>query len=123
MPLPLDELFDLLRIESISSDGAHPAEMRAAADWVAGLAGDGRVVEGFGNPLVDALIPASVTDAPTVVAYGHYDVQAPGDQALWTSPAFAPLASRKSMHRWRSIASPSFDQQMGRRRVTTITKI
>ena len=41
-------------------------------------------------PLVDALIPASVTGAPTVVAYGHYDVQAPGDPALWTSPAFDP---------------------------------
>jgi acetylornithine deacetylase/succinyl-diaminopimelate desuccinylase-like protein len=90
VPLPLDELFDLLTIESISSDGAHPAELREAADWVAGLVGNGRVVEGFGNPLVDALIPASVADAPTVVAYGHYDVQAPGDPGLWTSPAFAP---------------------------------
>src|SRR5262249_48692245 len=78
------------RIESVSSDGAHPAELRAAADWVAGLVGNGTVVEGFGNPLVDALIPASVADAPTVVAYGHYDVQAPGDPALWASPAFSP---------------------------------
>ena len=90
MSLPLDELFDLLTIESVSSDGAHPAELREAADWVAGLVGNGRVVEGFGNPLVDALIPASAANAPTVVAYGHYDVQAPGDPGLWTSPAFAP---------------------------------
>jgi acetylornithine deacetylase/succinyl-diaminopimelate desuccinylase-like protein len=90
VPLQLDELFDLLRIESISSDGQHASELRQAADWVAAMVGGGTVVEGFGNPLVDALIPASVTDAPTVVAYGHYDVQAPGDPALWTSPAFDP---------------------------------
>jgi acetylornithine deacetylase/succinyl-diaminopimelate desuccinylase-like protein len=90
MTLQLDELFELLRIESISSDGAHPDEMRAAADWVAELVGDARVVEGFGNPLVDGLIPASVEDAPTVVAYGHYDVQSPGDPGLWDSPAFDP---------------------------------
>jgi acetylornithine deacetylase/succinyl-diaminopimelate desuccinylase-like protein len=88
--LQLDELFELLRIESISSDGAHPRELREAADLVARLVGDARVVEGFGNPLVDGLIPASVADAPTVVAYGHYDVQAPGDPGLWDSPAFDP---------------------------------
>ena len=35
MPLQLEELFDLLRIESISSDGKHAAELRQAADWVA----------------------------------------------------------------------------------------
>ena len=90
MPLQLDELFDLLRIESISSDGQHAPELRQAADWVAAMVGGGTVVEGYGNPLVDALIPASVADAPTVVAYGHYDVQAPGDPALWTSPPFDP---------------------------------
>jgi acetylornithine deacetylase/succinyl-diaminopimelate desuccinylase-like protein len=88
--LQLEELFDLLRIESVSSDGAHPRELREAADWVARLVGDARVVEGFGNPLVDGLIPASVAGAPTVVAYGHYDVQSPGDPALWDSPAFEP---------------------------------
>jgi acetylornithine deacetylase/succinyl-diaminopimelate desuccinylase-like protein len=88
--LQLNELFELLRIESVSSDAAHPGELRQAADWVARLVGDARVVEGFGNPVVDGLIPASVPDAPTVVAYGHYDVQAPGDPALWDSPAFDP---------------------------------
>ena len=84
------ELEQLLRIESVSSDGKHPDELLEAARWVASLVGDARVVEGFGNPVVDGLIPASRPDAPTVVAYGHYDVQAPGPLELWESPPFEP---------------------------------
>ena len=87
----LDQLAELIRIESVSSDGAHPAELREAAEWIARLVGgDGAVIEGFGNPLVDGLIPASREGAPTVVAYGHYDVQAAGDLSLWESPPFQP---------------------------------
>jgi acetylornithine deacetylase/succinyl-diaminopimelate desuccinylase-like protein len=86
----LEELFELLRIESVSSDGRHPAELRAAADWVARLIGGGEVSEAYGNPLVDGLIPASATAAPTVIVYGHYDVQAAGPLELWQSPPFQP---------------------------------
>jgi len=86
----LEELFELLRIRSVSSDGKHPAELREAADWVSRLIGDARVVEGYGNPIVDGLIPASADGAPTVVAYGHYDVQAPGPRELWLSDPFEP---------------------------------
>jgi len=86
----LEELFELLRIESVSSDGRHPAELRAAADWVAALIGGAEVSEAYGNPLVDGLIPASADGAPTVIVYGHYDVQAPGPLDLWESPPFQP---------------------------------
>jgi acetylornithine deacetylase/succinyl-diaminopimelate desuccinylase-like protein len=87
----LDQLAELIRIESVSSDGAHPAELREAAEWIARLVGgEARVIEGFGNPLVDGLIPASREGAPTVVAYGHYDVQAAGDLSLWETPPFQP---------------------------------
>ena len=86
----LQQLSELLRIESISSDGAHPSELRAAADWLAQLIGDARVLPEYRNPIVDGTIPASIADAPTVIVYGHYDVQSPGDPELWTSPAFEP---------------------------------
>ena len=89
----LAQLCELLAIESVSSDGRHPIELRQAADWLAALIGDARVVEDLGNPLVDGLIPASRPGAPTVLAYGHYDVQAPGDLALWRTPPFAPTVT------------------------------
>jgi acetylornithine deacetylase/succinyl-diaminopimelate desuccinylase-like protein len=86
----LRELSEFVRIESISSDANHPVELRAAAEWIGSLIGDGTVIEGLGNPIVDGIIPANRRDAPTVVAYGHYDVQSPGPAELWESPPFEP---------------------------------
>ncbi|HSD01612.1 MAG TPA: M20/M25/M40 family metallo-hydrolase [Gaiellales bacterium] len=86
----LTELSELLRIESVSSDGAHLVELREAAQWIAGLIGGAGITEEQGNPVVDGLIEASRPGAPTVIAYGHYDVQAPGPLELWTSPPFEP---------------------------------
>ena len=86
----LAELGELLRIESVSSDGAHPAELRQAAEWIAELIGGGEITEAHGNPVVDGTIEASRPGAPTIIAYGHYDVQAPGPLDLWTSPPFEP---------------------------------
>jgi acetylornithine deacetylase/succinyl-diaminopimelate desuccinylase-like protein len=86
----LQQLYELLRIESVSSDGQHPRELRAAADWIADLIGGATITQEYGNPLVDGLIPASAAGAPTVIAYGHYDVQAPGSLDLWDSPPFEP---------------------------------
>ena len=74
----LAELGELLRIESVSSDGTHPAELREAAQWIAGLIGGAGITEAYGNPVVDGTIEASRAGAPTIIAYGHYDVQAPG---------------------------------------------
>ena len=95
----LAQLSELLRIESVSSDGAHPRELRAAADWIAELiGGDASVTAEHGNPLVDGLIPASTAGAPTVIAYGHYDVQAPGPAELWDSPPFEPELRNGWLH-------------------------
>jgi acetylornithine deacetylase/succinyl-diaminopimelate desuccinylase-like protein len=86
----LAELSELLRIESVSSDGAHTPELREASQWIAELIGGAAITEEHGNPVVDGTIEASKPGAPTVIAYGHYDVQAPGPADLWTTPPFEP---------------------------------
>ncbi len=65
--------------------------MRRAAEWVAAkLAFAGaRVVETDGHPVVLAERIVS-PGAPTILVYGHYDVQPPGDEDAWTTPPFAP---------------------------------
>src|ERR671934_1376341 len=84
-------LVEFLAIPSISLERAHAADMRRAAEWVAAqlaFAG-GRVVETGGHPAVVADWTAA-PGAPTILVYGHYDVQPPGDEAEWETPPFAP---------------------------------
>ena len=80
-----------LAIPSISLDPAHAADMRRAADWVASQLdfADARVVETGGHPAVVADWRAA-PGAPTILVYGHYDVQPPGDAGEWESPPFEP---------------------------------
>jgi len=87
----LGRLAAFLAIPSISLEPAHAADMRRAADWVAGeLAfANGRVVETVGHPAVLGEW-LGAPDAPTILVYGHYDVQPPGDASEWTTPAFEP---------------------------------
>jgi acetylornithine deacetylase/succinyl-diaminopimelate desuccinylase-like protein len=84
----LRELSEYVAVPSVSRD-ASPETMRAAAGWLAAqlaFAG-GRVVETDGHPAVrgDWL---SADGAPTVLVYGHYDVQPTGDLAEWVTPPF-----------------------------------
>jgi acetylornithine deacetylase/succinyl-diaminopimelate desuccinylase-like protein len=85
------ELADFLALPSISGDPARRPAMREAADWVAGQLGfaGGRVVETTGHPVVLGEW-LGAPGAPTILVYGHYDVQPPGDEAEWTTPPFAP---------------------------------
>jgi len=90
----LDELKDLLRIPSVSTSPDHAAECRRAADWVAEhLRSLGcRSVDMLGSdthPVVHAEGPA-VPGKPTVVVYGHYDVQPAEPLELWDSPPYEP---------------------------------
>ena len=91
-PLPdgwLDELTDFLAIPRVSADPAHAADVAGAAEWVADkvralggkaeLREDGRLVVGE---------IAGPPEAPTVLVYGHYDVQPPAPLELWESDPF-----------------------------------
>lgn len=85
-------LFDLLKIESISTDSAFAGECRKAADWLAaelsGLGFDASVRDTPGHPMVVAHNGAS---GPHVLFYGHYDVQPVDPLNLWDSPPFEPV--------------------------------
>jgi acetylornithine deacetylase/succinyl-diaminopimelate desuccinylase-like protein len=84
----LAELAEFVAIPSVSRD-ASPATMTAAAQWLAGqlpFAG-GRVVRTAGHPVVRGEW-LGAPGAPTVLVYGHYDVQPTGDEAEWQSPPF-----------------------------------
>lgn len=90
----LNELFDFLRIPSISADPAFKADVRKTAEFVQGAlikAGAENVVleETAGNPIVygEKIIDPSL---PTVLVYGHYDVQPSVPDELWISPPFEP---------------------------------
>jgi acetylornithine deacetylase/succinyl-diaminopimelate desuccinylase-like protein len=89
-----DELFDFLRIPSVSAQPAHNADTRRAAEWVksslerAGLTA--KVYDTPGHPAVIGEYRGAGEQAPTVLVYGHYDVQPPEPLELWTSPAFEP---------------------------------
>ncbi|MFL5925745.1 MAG: M20/M25/M40 family metallo-hydrolase [Gaiellaceae bacterium] len=83
-------LAEFVAIRSVSSDPARAADMRRAADWVASrldFAG-ARVVETAGHPVVLAELDGG-RDAPTILVYGHYDVQPAGDEAEWETPPFS----------------------------------
>ena len=91
----LDELCDWLRIPSISSGGGDPADLQRAAEWacerIVAAGGSGEVLSGYGNPLCAGELRSRRADAPTVLIYGHYDVQSPDPRSLWTSDPFDPV--------------------------------
>ncbi len=88
-----DLLCDFLRIPSVSADPAHAEDVRAAAQWTAKLFDDMgfsvELAEPEQRPIVYAESPR-VGGAPTVVVYGHYDVQPAEDPTLWETPPFEP---------------------------------
>jgi acetylornithine deacetylase/succinyl-diaminopimelate desuccinylase-like protein len=91
-----DELAEFLRIESVSADPAHAADVQRAGEWVCGLIRDGggscELIDWHGQPLAIGEVPASgdADRAPTVLCYGHFDVQPPDPLELWESPPFEP---------------------------------
>jgi acetylornithine deacetylase/succinyl-diaminopimelate desuccinylase-like protein len=91
-----DELAEFLRIPSISADPARAGDVRRAGEWVCDFireaGGDAELVDWHGQPLAIGEIRATVeaSAAPTVLCYGHFDVQPPDPLDLWASDPFEP---------------------------------
>ena len=90
----LDELFELLRFPSVSADPKYKSDMLKTADYVAGKlkeagADQVEVCQTAGYPIVygEKFVDAS---RPTILVYGHYDVQPPDPLELWKTPPFEP---------------------------------
>ncbi|HCK21799.1 MAG TPA: dipeptidase [Bacteroidetes bacterium] len=91
----LDELMEVLRIPSVSADPKYKGDVEKTAQWMAEKlrasgADDVEVFPTDGHPIVfgQKLIDPS---KPTVLVYGHYDVQPADPVELWTSPPFEPV--------------------------------
>lgn len=91
----LNELLDFLRIPSISADPAYQGDVKRAAEFLseqmisAGI-DNVEIIPTKGHPIIygDKIVS---DDAPTVLVYGHYDVQPPDPLDLWDSPPFEPV--------------------------------
>ncbi len=97
----VDELKELLRIPSVSADSAFNADTRRAGEWVAAqLRSSGlttEIVETPGHPIVYAEW-LGAPGAPTVMIYGHYDVQPPDPLDQWITPAFEPTVRGEHLY-------------------------
>jgi acetylornithine deacetylase/succinyl-diaminopimelate desuccinylase-like protein len=95
MPPIREELEDWLRIPSVSTGGGDADALGAACDWVieridaAGGTAE-RVSMNGSHPMAVGDLRANGGDAPTVLSYGHYDVQDPGPLDAWDTPPFEP---------------------------------
>jgi acetylornithine deacetylase/succinyl-diaminopimelate desuccinylase-like protein len=89
-----DELFDFLRIPSISARSEHNADTARAGEWLAQKMRDAGLQVSIestpGHPIVLGEWRGAGADAPTVLIYGHYDVQPVEPLELWSSPPFEP---------------------------------
>ncbi|RFS17391.1 dipeptidase [Emticicia sp. C21] len=98
----LNELFDFLRIPSVSADSKFQPDMIRAAEYIqekllaAGL-DKAEIVPTAGHPVVYA---EKIVDAalPTILVYGHYDVQPADPYELWNSPPFEPTIKKTKVH-------------------------
>jgi acetylornithine deacetylase/succinyl-diaminopimelate desuccinylase-like protein len=98
----LDELFELLRIPSVSADSAFKDDVKRAADFVAAKMKDAgadnvQIFPTDGHPIVygEKIIDPSL---PTVLTYGHYDVQPSTPDDLWHTPPFEPTVRDEKIY-------------------------
>ncbi len=97
------ELKEFLEIPSVSTLPENEPDIKRAAGWLAAkLTGIGmdnvEVIETAGHPLVYADWLKAGADQPTLLMYGHYDVQPPDPIELWDSPPFKPTERGEYLH-------------------------
>lgn len=89
----VDELLGFLRIPSVSTYTQHASDVRRAAEWVYNhlkrLEFQTKLYETAGHPVVFGK-NCPYADRPTLLIYGHYDVQPPEPLNEWTTPPFTP---------------------------------
>jgi acetylornithine deacetylase/succinyl-diaminopimelate desuccinylase-like protein len=98
----LNELIDLLKIPTVSADSAYAKEVIRGAEKVAEFLKDAgaehvEICQTAGHPIVygEKIIDPAL---PTVLVYGHYDVQPADPIELWTSPPFEPVVKKTEIH-------------------------
>lgn len=98
----LEELIQFLKIPSISADSAYKEQVAQAAEFVkekllSAGADMAEIVSTKGHPIVygEKIVHP---DLPTVLVYGHYDVQPPDPLNLWNSPPFEPVIKKTKVH-------------------------
>lgn len=95
-------LFELLRIPSVSTLPEHKGDVQRAAQWCTDLLRNAGMADT--RPIATDMHPAVVGHfktggaAPTLMLYGHYDVQPAGDESLWASPPFEPTVRDGAVH-------------------------
>nr|MBS0037119.1 dipeptidase [Saprospiraceae bacterium] len=98
----LDELFELLRIPSVSADSKHKGDMIKAAEFLkekltSAGAEKVEIISTPGHPIVygEKIVDENL---PTVLVYGHYDVQPPDPLELWDTEPFKPVVKKTDIH-------------------------
>jgi acetylornithine deacetylase/succinyl-diaminopimelate desuccinylase-like protein len=91
----LEELFEFIRIPSVSAMNVHIPDVYKAAEWVVKKLGEAgiehvEIMPTAGHPIVYGDWLHAGADKPTVLIYGHFDVQPPDPLDLWESPPFEP---------------------------------
>ncbi|THA55143.1 dipeptidase [Streptomyces sp. A1136] len=99
----LDDLAEWLRIPSVSAQPEHAVDVRRSADWLAAKLKEtgfpvAEVLETPGAPAVFAEWPSADPAAPTVLVYGHHDVQPAAREDGWHTDPFEPVVADGRMY-------------------------
>ena len=98
----LNEWIEFLKIPSVSADPAYKNDVKTAAEWVNNALQKAgckytEIIETPGHPIIYGEFKVD-PNLPTILVYGHYDVQPPDPIELWDSPPFEPVIKTTEIH-------------------------